>query len=74
VRVGRTRRYQPDLARYQTVCAAVLLHEQVFTPVLSGIAHQPYAEVRAPQHALDQHYDTLRCALVATMQAVGIAA
>jgi hypothetical protein len=27
-----------------------------------------------PQHPLDQHYDTLRRALLATMQAVGIAA
>ena len=73
-RIGRSRRYQIDLPRYQTACAAVLLHEQVFTPVLSGVAHHRSAEDRPSQHALDQQYDTLRCALFATMQAVGIAA
>jgi DNA-binding transcriptional ArsR family regulator len=73
-RIGRTRRYEPVLPQYQTACAAVLLHEQVFTPVLSSVAHQRCATKLVPQHPLDQHYDTLRRALLATMQAVGIAA
>lgn len=73
-RIERTRRYQPDFARYATACAALLLHEQVFTPVLSGVAHRIDQTDQQPQHILDQHYDTVSRALRATMQAVGIAA
>ena len=73
-RIGRSRRYQPELSRYTTACAALVLHEQVFTPVLSSLAHHPQHAGRAPQHPVDQHVDTLRRALLATIQAVGIAA
>lgn len=72
--IAHTRCYQPDLTRYATACAALLLHEQVFTPVLSGVAHRIDRDRHAPQHVIDQHYDTLSRALFATMQAVGIAA
>jgi len=74
LRIGRSHRYQVDLPRYQTACAALLLHEQVFAPVLSGIAHRRLADELPAQHPLDEHYDTLRRALLTTIQAVGIAA
>jgi hypothetical protein len=73
-RILHTRRYQPDLERFATACAALLLHEQVFVPVLSGITHHLDQAGQTPQHAIDQHYLTLSRALRATMQAVGIAA
>lgn len=73
-RIGRTRRYQINPGPYATACAALLLHEQIFTPVVSGIKHHLTHANPAAQHPLDQQYQTLCRALLATMQAVGIAA
>jgi hypothetical protein len=72
--IPHTRRYQPNLTRFATLGAAVLLHEQLLTPVLSSVAHHDQHSKRDPRHPLDQQYDTLRRALIATMQEVGIAA
>jgi hypothetical protein len=73
-RVGRSRRYQPYLPKYSTVCAALLLHEQVFTPVLSSLSHPTAPACPCTKHPIDQQYAALRQALMATLQAVGIAA
>lgn len=71
-RIKRSRRYHPNMEKYQTACAAVILHEKVFTPILSGITHQNYIPKRDNQHELDQHYNAISRELIATMQAVGI--
>jgi len=73
-RIGKTRRYELALTPAATVFAALLLHEQIMTPVLSLVAHRSSKAVREPQHEIDRQYVQLRQALVSTMQAVGIAA
>jgi len=74
VRSGRSHRYQVVLPRYQTACAALLLHEQLYAPVLSSIAQPHLVEELPVQHLLDQHYSALRLALLSTMEAIGLAA
>ena len=73
-RIGRTHRYQLDLMPASTAYAALLLHEQVLTPVVSLVAHKKSYTEREPQHELDRHYLKLHEALMTTMQAIGIAA
>jgi len=72
--IPHTRRYQVALPHYATVSAAVLLHEQIMTPVLASIAAPSKDQARGCQHPLDHQYAALRHELLATMQAVGIAA
>jgi hypothetical protein len=73
-RVGRSRRYQVELTRQSTACAWLLLHDQVFLPVLSAVAHADRAAHLPPHPGVDAQYAELRRVLLATMQAVGIAA
>jgi len=73
-RIGKTRRYQLALTPATPVFAALLLQEQIMTPVVSLVAHHASTAAREPQHELDQHYLTLYQALVDTMQAFCIAA
>lgn len=73
-RIGRSHRYAPDLARYSTVLAALLLQEQMIIPVVSGIAHPLLGQQLGPQHALDQHCMNLRHELSAVLATLGVAA
>jgi len=72
--IARKRRYQLDLSNAPVAYATLVLHEQVFCPILSGVAHHDAMAKREPQHEIDRHYETVWDALHATMQAVSIAA
>ena len=74
LRIARSRRYQLDLPNAKTARAGSMLHEQVFAPVLSSVAHYDPWTARETQHDIDHHYESIRRALYETMQAVGIAA
>lgn len=66
-----TRRYRSDAAGVRTMCAYLVLREQVIKPLLAGF-QRPMG--RPPKHPnpLDEHYLKLRDEMARTFQTIGI--
>lgn len=69
----KSRRYEADPSAVRTMCAYLILREQVIKPVLAGTCHRCG---RPPKtvHPLDQHYMNLRLELEKTFETLGLAA
>ncbi|WP_045226886.1 hypothetical protein [Methyloterricola oryzae] len=68
-----SRRYQAEPAGVRTMCAYLLLREQVIKPLLAGITRKPGRPPAHP-HPLDRHYVALREELQRTFETIGLAA
>jgi hypothetical protein len=70
---AHSRRYVSDPSGVRTMCAYLLLREQVIKPLLAGAARRLG---RPPKvvHPLDQHYLNLRTEMNRTFQTLGLAA
>jgi len=70
-RQAGTRRYLSDSAGVRTMCAYLVLREQVIKPLLAGV-QRPLG--RPPKHSnpLDEHYLNLREEMVRTFTTIGI--
>jgi hypothetical protein len=66
-----TRRYRSDSAGVRTMCAYLVLREQVIKPLLAGV-QRPLG--RPPKHPnpLDEHYLNLREEMARTFKTIGI--
>ena len=72
-RKAHSRGYVSDPSGVRTMCAYLLLREQVIKPLLAGAARrlgQPPKVV----HPLDQHYLNLRTEMSRTFETLGLAA
>ena len=74
-RQAKSRRYLSDPAGVRTMCAFLLLREQVIKPLLAGVG-RPSGSATPPTpkvvSALDQHYLNLRLELHRTFATIGI--
>lgn len=72
-RPKRTRRFHSDPQGMRTMCAYLVLREQVIKPLLAGVARP---RGRPPKHIspVDQHYMRLREELDRTFETLGLAA
>jgi hypothetical protein len=72
-RRDKSRRYISDPSGVRTMCAYLLLREQVIKPLLAGVNHRlgPPPKIVAP---LDQHYLNLRQEMSRTFETLGLAA
>jgi hypothetical protein len=72
-RKAHSRCYVSDPTGVRTMCAYLLLREQVIKPLLAGAAHRLG---RPPKvvHPLDQHYLNLRTEMSRTFETLGLAA
>jgi hypothetical protein len=69
----RSHRFNADPAGMRTMCAYLLLREQVIKPLLAGVTH-PRGRPPKTVHPIDQHYLRLRQELHATFETLGLAA
>lgn len=69
----KSRRYEADPSAVRTMCAYLILREQVIKPLLAGI-HCRHGRPPKNVHPLDQHYMNLRHELDNTFETLGLAA
>ena len=72
-RLGQTRRYEVRPDGLRTMCAYLLIREEVIKPVLAGVS-RPQSPNPDPMGPLDRHYVALRNELIRTFETIGIAA
>lgn len=72
-RLGQSRRYEVRPDGLRTMCAYLLIREEVIKPVLAGVS-RPQSPNPDPMGPLDRHYVALRNELIRTFETIGIAA
>jgi hypothetical protein len=72
-RLERSRRYQADPGGVRTMCAYLVLREQVIKPLLAGVV-RPLGRPPKNVSPLDRHYVQLRQELLRTFDTLGLAA
>jgi hypothetical protein len=73
-RVERTRRYRVKAAGVRVLAGVLILREKVLKPVLAGVAHPRRGRPPKNVAPLDQHYQTLQKAMLATLRTLKLAA
>jgi hypothetical protein len=71
-RCSGSRRYEAEPSAVRTMCAYLLLREQVIKPLLAGICRKPGRPPKQP-NPLDCHYVALREELHRTFETIGLA-
>ena len=74
VRVGKSRRYEASPEALRTLSALLLLQDKVMKPVLASVTQPDVTSGPAHPTVLDQHYETLRTNMLATLRELGFAA
>ena len=69
----RSHRFNADPTGMRTMCAYLLLREQVIKPLLAGVT-RPRGRPPKTVHPIDQHYIRLREEMHATFETLGLAA
>ncbi|HLF10234.1 MAG TPA: hypothetical protein VJA26_03395 [Gammaproteobacteria bacterium] len=69
----RSHRFNADPVGMRTMCAYLLLREQVIKPLLAGVI-RPRGRPPKTVHPIDQHYIRLREEMHATFETLGLAA
>lgn len=73
-RIAKTRRYRVRKPGIRTLAALLILREQVIKPVLAGVCRPKRGRPPKNLHLLDDHYQKLRCEMLATLQTLKLAA
>ena len=73
-RIGQTRRYQSTSSGLKAMVALVVLRNKAIKPLLAAAQDLRASRGAQDPRALDRHYDTIRTAMQAVFQELGLAA